>query len=124
MPEDNLTASSWVPTADQINSIKPDQAVEYWSGLVGMSGRGRSGRSALFGLPTRYFLTCQTISSSGRRPGKDRELIVKQSCGDRIDIFYTICRDDRAVIGEMSCGGRVLSTRGREEDVYTLSSRA
>ncbi|KAH3739434.1 hypothetical protein DPMN_046086 [Dreissena polymorpha] len=33
---------SWVPTADQINSIKPDQAVGYWSGSVGMSGRGRS----------------------------------------------------------------------------------
>ncbi|KAH3714936.1 hypothetical protein DPMN_057639 [Dreissena polymorpha] len=33
---------NWVPTADQINSIKPDQAVEYWSGSVGMSGRGWS----------------------------------------------------------------------------------
>ncbi|KAH3859149.1 hypothetical protein DPMN_101865 [Dreissena polymorpha] len=39
------THLSWVPTADQINSIKPDQAVMYWSGSVGMSGRGgqRSG---------------------------------------------------------------------------------
>ncbi|KAH3858930.1 hypothetical protein DPMN_101575 [Dreissena polymorpha] len=30
-----------VPTSNQINSIKPDQAVGYWSGSVGMSGRGR-----------------------------------------------------------------------------------
>ncbi|KAH3775604.1 hypothetical protein DPMN_177010 [Dreissena polymorpha] len=27
-----------------VNSIKPDQAVGYWSGSVGMSDRGRSGR--------------------------------------------------------------------------------
>ncbi|KAH3782110.1 hypothetical protein DPMN_160021 [Dreissena polymorpha] len=35
-------SKSWVPTANQINSIKPDQAVGNWSGSVGMSGRGRS----------------------------------------------------------------------------------
>ncbi|KAH3820623.1 hypothetical protein DPMN_122369 [Dreissena polymorpha] len=57
---------SWVPTADQINSIKPVQAIGYWSGSVGMSDRGRS---------VKYKI----------------ELIVKQSSGDRIDIFYTIC---------------------------------
>ncbi|KAH3877510.1 hypothetical protein DPMN_001383 [Dreissena polymorpha] len=31
---------SCVPNADQINSIKPYQAVRYWSRSVGMSGRG------------------------------------------------------------------------------------
>ncbi|KAH3725058.1 hypothetical protein DPMN_050887 [Dreissena polymorpha] len=75
-----MSVLSWVTTADQINSIKPDQAVGYWSGSVRMSGRGWSGRSALVGLPTRYFLTCQKISSSSRRSGSedrvDRESIV------------------------------------------------
>ncbi|KAH3860344.1 hypothetical protein DPMN_023242 [Dreissena polymorpha] len=33
-----LSVLSWVPTADQINSIKPDQSVGNWSGSVGMSG--------------------------------------------------------------------------------------
>ncbi|KAH3801842.1 hypothetical protein DPMN_155504 [Dreissena polymorpha] len=57
---------SWVPTADQINSIKPDQAVGYWSGSVGMSDPGQSG--------------------NGSRSTRE-VLIVKQSCGDQIDIF-------------------------------------
>ncbi|KAH3897322.1 hypothetical protein DPMN_021510 [Dreissena polymorpha] len=73
---------SWVPTADQINSIKPDQAVGYWSGSVGMSGQGRPGRSALVGLPIRYFFTCQKISSSGRVGNGSRsarEVVVYQS---------------------------------------------
>ena len=41
----------YVPTADKINSIKPDQAIEYWSGSVGMSDREWSGRSTLVFLP-------------------------------------------------------------------------
>ncbi|KAH3782667.1 hypothetical protein DPMN_160586 [Dreissena polymorpha] len=32
-------------TVVEINSIKLDQAVVYWSGSFGMSGPGRSGRS-------------------------------------------------------------------------------
>ncbi|KAH3806929.1 hypothetical protein DPMN_135259 [Dreissena polymorpha] len=40
----NCLQLSWVPTADQINSIKPDQAVGYWSCAVGMSGRVELGR--------------------------------------------------------------------------------
>jgi len=41
---------SYVPTADQINLIKPDQAIGTRSGKW-------SGWSALIGLPTRLFLT-------------------------------------------------------------------
>ena len=48
----NMTLSqlSRVPTADQINSIKPDQAIGYWSGTVGMIDRAWSGRSTLVGV--------------------------------------------------------------------------
>ncbi|KAH3808236.1 hypothetical protein DPMN_136589 [Dreissena polymorpha] len=97
------TSDHWVPTADQINSIKPDQAVVYWSGSVGMSGRGRSGRSALVGLPTRYFLTCQKILSCGRR-SRSEDRVDREAIGS-------------PEIGKMSCGGR-------EEVVNTLYSRA
>ncbi|KAH3689979.1 hypothetical protein DPMN_192389 [Dreissena polymorpha] len=99
----------------------------------------RSGIVVWGGLPTRYFLTTKKYRVAVEYD-MDREalgkcscisrLIVKQSCGDRIDFFYTICtrsarplpesggdraeivygsrigRDDRAEIGKMSCGGR------------------
>ncbi|KAH3720116.1 hypothetical protein DPMN_063009 [Dreissena polymorpha] len=77
-------ALSWIPTADQINSIKPDQAIGYWSGSVGMSGRGRSGRSALVGLPTRYFLTFQKYRVAVEYE-MDREALGKWSCISRVE---------------------------------------
>ena len=48
-------------TADPINSIKPDQAIGYWSGSVDMSDQEWSARSTLASLwlPTQIFLTFQ-----------------------------------------------------------------
>ncbi|KAH3790558.1 hypothetical protein DPMN_168760 [Dreissena polymorpha] len=72
------------------------------SGTVVGGGRGRS---SLVGLPTRYLLTLKKYRRAGSEDRVDREA----SCGDRIDIFCTIY--DRAEIGKMSFGDRVLSTR-------------
>ncbi|KAH3833826.1 hypothetical protein DPMN_107142 [Dreissena polymorpha] len=75
---------SWVPTADQINSIKPDQALRYWSGSVGMSGRGRSGVPDPLDLYPSYF-------RSSQGPLGRAEIVWGSGIG----------RDDRVKIGKM-----------------------
>ena len=64
-----LIALWWVPTADQTNATRPDQAILSWSGSVGMGERGRSTLigvglpwSVAIWLPTQQFLACQKIS--------------------------------------------------------------
>ncbi|KAH3734424.1 hypothetical protein DPMN_040864 [Dreissena polymorpha] len=81
---------SWVPTADQINSIKPDQAVGYWSGSVGMSDQGRSGNGSRstrqlivhLGLPEIGKMSC-----GGRKKSRKIELgrVWLGNFGDRDD---------------------------------------
>ncbi|KAH3799731.1 hypothetical protein DPMN_153345 [Dreissena polymorpha] len=65
-------------------------------------------------LPIRSTLSSPTkrsgtVVGGGNGSRSARAVIVKQSCGDRIDIFHTICRDDRAEFGKMSCGGHKKS---------------
>ena len=55
MANGRVNALSWAPTADQINSIKPDQAIGYWSGSVGMIDREWSRRSTLVGIARAFY---------------------------------------------------------------------
>ncbi|KAH3727611.1 hypothetical protein DPMN_053550 [Dreissena polymorpha] len=92
--------ATWVPTADQINSIKPDQAVGYWSGPFGMSDRGRSGRSALTAtrrlldrtrsLPDCYS-TIHELCIRSARPLPELFKIVLYDCSTTITIWS--CED-------------------------------
>jgi len=68
----------YVPTADPINLIKPDQAIGSWSGSVGMSDREGLPWSASLGLSTRIFLTCR------KNPTSDR--VAKRSRNNRVFI--------------------------------------
>ena len=81
--------SLWqVPTADQINSIEPDQTIGHGSSSLGRNSRGGLPCSASLRLPTRKFWTCPKNSS------RDREA--------------TRSRSNREVIGYWLSGGRVL----------------
>jgi len=66
--KDNLC---YVPTTDQINSIKPDEAIGYWSDSVGMSDWDRPGRSTLVGITRASYpniLKCsQAVEKCSRR---------------------------------------------------------
>ena len=53
--DSNIVTLCWAPTADQINSIKPDQAIGFWSGSVGMFDREWSGRSTLVGIARAFY---------------------------------------------------------------------
>ncbi|KAH3819147.1 hypothetical protein DPMN_120880 [Dreissena polymorpha] len=85
----------WVPTADQINSIKPEQAVGYWSDSVGMSGRGRSDRL----LPDGYS-TVHDHFPIGIRP-------YTSSVPDPLDLYPSLFRSLRTPEVRPSRSGRV-----------------
>ena len=69
-----LKWSKKVPTANPINSIKPEQAIGYLSGWVGSCREGLLW-SASLGLPTRIFLACQKNRVGSSRQAH-REAIV------------------------------------------------
>ncbi|KAH3860338.1 hypothetical protein DPMN_023236 [Dreissena polymorpha] len=80
-----LSVLSWVPTADQINLIKPDQSVGNWSGSVGMSGiEDRVDREAIY---------------------DHLDLVVRRSGFDRAEVHLGSLE-----IRKMSCGGRKKSS--------------